>query len=161
MLPRIFSKPSPTDRTDAVVDDVSILTVSPLVQELNTVHPNYDIGKRCRNQSLGSSINAKKRQEIARKCWNLTRPVQRIGYQRNLQANQRASARLRGNINDPSQGAHSFAHATNPRPRVWRRSLSNPLPLSCTVADTRSLSWLTVTVTRLASACFEQFVSAS
>ena len=98
-----------------MVDDVSILTVSPLVQELNTVHPNYDIGKRCRNQSLGSSINAKKRQEIARKCWNLTRPVQRIGYQRNLQANQRASARLRGNINDPSQGAHSFAHAHQPQ----------------------------------------------
>jgi hypothetical protein len=67
MLPLVFGKPSPTDRTDAVVDDVSILTVSPFVQELNTVHPSYDIGKQCRDQSLGSSINAEKRQEMGRK----------------------------------------------------------------------------------------------
>jgi hypothetical protein len=67
MLPRIFAKPSPTVRTDAVVDDASILTVSPPVQELKHRPPQYDIGKEVRDQSLGSSINAEKRQEMARK----------------------------------------------------------------------------------------------
>ena len=45
------------------------------------------------------------------KSGSLASPIERIGYQRNLKANQRASAQLRGNINDPLQGAHPLAHA--------------------------------------------------
>jgi hypothetical protein len=46
-----------------------------------------------------------------RESGNLASPIEWIGYQRHLQANQRASAQLRGNGNDPLQGAHPLAHA--------------------------------------------------